>query len=71
MKVGVKFKHYPIQLSRSGKSHPGTNQQNSVFLKAIFVELQERREDCIKLKERLERLEVRQLAINLFSERNY
>lgn len=43
---------------RSGKSQPETNQQTSVFLKAIFAELQERREDCVKLKEKLERLEA-------------
>lgn len=43
---------------RSGKSQPETNQQNAVFLKAIFAELQERREDCVKLKEKLERLEA-------------
>lgn len=38
----------------SGKSHSGTNQQNLVYFNSIFSELQERREDCIKLKERLE-----------------
>lgn len=45
-------------IRRSGKSHPETNPQNSLFLKAIFAELQERREDCTKLKEKLERLEA-------------
>lgn len=42
----------------SGKSHPGGNQQHALFLKTIFAELQERREDCTKLKEKLERYDV-------------
>lgn len=48
-----------VSLSNSsGKSHPGVNQQNALFLKAIFAELQERRDDCVKLKEKLERYDV-------------
>lgn len=41
----------------SGKSQPGINQYSAI-LKAILAELQERREDCDKLREKLERLEV-------------
>ncbi|XP_037034279.1 transmembrane and coiled-coil domains protein 2-like isoform X3 [Bradysia coprophila] len=40
----------------SGKSQPGINQYSAI-LKAILAELQERREDCDKLREKLERLE--------------
>lgn len=43
---------------RSGKSHSGTNQQDAFLLKAILTELQERHEDCVKLKEAVGRLEV-------------
>lgn len=42
----------------SGKSHSGANQQDVSLLKAILTELQERQEDCAKLKEAVERLEV-------------
>lgn len=45
-------------LYSSGKSHSGTNQQNALLLKAIFGELQERRDDCGKMKEAIDRLEV-------------
>lgn len=41
----------------SGKSHSG-NQQDAFLLKAILAELQERQEDCVKLKEAVDRLEV-------------
>lgn len=43
---------------RSGKSHPETNQKTAEFLETIFNELRERREDCVKLKEKIERLET-------------
>lgn len=43
----------------SGKSHSGTNQPDPFLLKAILSELQERQEDCGKMKEAIERLEVR------------
>ncbi|XP_031622045.1 transmembrane and coiled-coil domains protein 2 [Contarinia nasturtii] len=42
----------------SGKSHSGTNNQQDAFLlKAILTELQERQDDCAKMKEAIERLE--------------
>lgn len=40
--------------NRSGKNHAPAEQ----YLKTIIAEIQERREDCDKLRERLERLEV-------------
>lgn len=40
---------------RSGKNHHAPAEQ---YLKTIIAEIQERREDCDKLRERLERLEV-------------
>lgn len=45
----------------SGKSQPGINQYSAI-LKAILAELQERREDCDKVREKLERLEVSDLV---------
>lgn len=51
--------HSGIVIRSSGKSQPGINQYSAI-LKAILAELQERREDCDKVREKLERLEVSQ-----------
>lgn len=43
----------------SGKSHSGTtNQQDAFLLKAILTEMTDRQEECAKMKEAIERLEV-------------
>lgn len=43
----------------SGKSHSGTtNQQDAFLLKAILTEMTERQEECAKMKEAIDRLEV-------------
>lgn len=47
----------------SGKSQPAINQYSAI-LKAILAELQERREDCDKVRGKLERLEVSVLVID-------
>lgn len=44
----------------SGKSHSGHNRENELLLKAVFTALQERKEDCAKMKETLERLDSAQ-----------
>lgn len=49
--------HSGIVDRSSGKSQPGINQYSAI-LKAILAELQERREDCDKVRGKLERLEV-------------
>ena len=49
---------YFVLIFSSGKSQPEVLTQYSVVLKAILSDLQERREDCDKLREKLERLEV-------------
>lgn len=50
-----------FQLNRSGKNHAPAEQ----YLKTIIAEIQERREDCDKLRERLERLEVSTVYISI------
>lgn len=44
----------------SGKSHSGHNRENELLLKAVCAALQERKEDCAKMKETLERLDSAQ-----------
>lgn len=55
--------HSGIVDRSSGKSQPAINQYSAI-LKAILAELQERREDCDKVREKLERLEVSVLVID-------
>lgn len=57
---------HSILIFRSGKSQPAISQY-SVIIKAILADLQERREDCDKLREKIDRLEV-QYSVAIYTD---